>query len=147
MLTAKDELLAALAAELQALCAGAGAKAAFESPKVAAHGDFACTAALQLAKTLHMNPRQMAEKLRSALLATPAFQGWVPDIDIAGAGFINIRLKPAARQAVFSEVLAAGARFGCQPPNGQRVLVEFVSANPTAPPHLPHSPHPPPRHA
>ncbi|MCW5261550.1 arginine--tRNA ligase [Verminephrobacter eiseniae] len=138
MLTAKDELLAALTAELQALCAGAGAKAALESPKVAAHGDFACTAALQLAKTLHMNPRQMAEKLRSALLATPAFQRWVSDIDIAGPGFINIRLKPAARQAVVSEVLAAGARFGCQPPNGQRVLVEFVSANPTGPLHVGH---------
>ena len=52
MLTAKNELLAALAAELENLSPGAGAKAAFESPKVAAHGDFACSAAMQLAKPL-----------------------------------------------------------------------------------------------
>src|SRR6218665_714734 len=102
MLTAKDELIAALTAELQALCAGAGAKAALESPKVAAHCDFACPAALKLPKTLHMNPRQMAEKLRSALLATPAFQRWVSDIDIAGPGFLNIRLKPPPPPAVVS---------------------------------------------
>src|SRR6218665_1499112 len=120
MLTAKDELLAALTAELQALCAGAGAKAALESPKVAPHGASACPAALHLAKTLHMNPRQMAEKLRSALLATPAFQRWVSDMDIAGPGFINLRLKPAASHAVVSEVLAAGARFGWQAPHGHR---------------------------
>src|SRR6218665_988359 len=139
MLTAKDELLAALAAELQALCAGAGAKAAVELPQGAgAEGVLSFPAARQWEKTLHMTPRQMAEKLRSALLATPAFQRWVSDIDIAGPGFINIRLKPAARQAVVSEVLAAGARFGCQPPNGQRVLVEFVSANPTGPLHVGH---------
>src|SRR6218665_335886 len=138
MLTAKDELLAALAAELQALCAGAGAQAAFESPKVAAHGAFACTAAAKRQKTLHMNPRQMAEKLRSALLATPAFQRWESDIDIARPGCINSRLKPGVREALVSEVLAAGARFGCQRPNGQRVLVEFVSANPTGPPHVGH---------
>jgi hypothetical protein len=60
------------------LSPGAGAKAAFESPKVAAHGDFACTAAMQLAKPLKLNPRQVAEQLRTALLATPAFTsaGW-----------------------------------------------------------------------
>ena len=138
MLSVKQELLAALAAELETLAPGGAARAAFESPKVAAHGDFACTAAMQLAKPLKLNPRQVAESLRSALLATPAFARWVSDIDIAGPGFINVRLKPAAKQEVVREVLAAGPGFGEQPRNGQRVLVEFVSANPTGPLHVGH---------
>ncbi len=138
MLSVKQELLAALAAALETLAPGGGARAAFESPKVAAHGDFACTAAMQLAKPLKLNPRQVAESLRSALLATPAFARWVSDIDIAGPGFINVRLKPAAKQEVVREVLAAGPGFGEQPRNGQRVLVEFVSANPTGPLHVGH---------
>ena len=138
MLSVKQELLAALAAALETLAPGGAARAAFESPKVAAHGDFACTAAMQLAKPLKLNPRQVAESLRSALLATPAFARWASDIDIAGPGFINVRLKPAAKQEVVREVLAAGPGFGEQPRNGQRVLVEFVSANPTGPLHVGH---------
>ena len=138
MLNAKQELLAALAAELEKLQPGAGVRAAFESPKVAAHGDFACTAAMQLAKGLKQNPRQLGEALREALLATPAFQRWVDAIELAGPGFINIRLKDAAKQAIVSEVLQAAAAFGQQPGNGQRVLVEFVSANPTGPLHVGH---------
>jgi arginyl-tRNA synthetase len=138
MLSVKQDLLAALAAELETLTPGAGAKAAFESPKVASHGDFACTAAMQLAKPLKLNPRQVAENLRSALLATAVYQRWVVDIDIAGPGFINIRLKPAAKQEIVREVLAAGARFGYQPRRNARVLVEFVSANPTGPLHVGH---------
>ena len=138
MLNAKQELLAALSAELEKLQPGAGARAAFESPKVAAHGDFACTAAMQLAKSLKQNPRALGEALREALLATPAFQRWVDAIELAGPGFINIRLKDAAKQAIVSEVLNAGAAFGQQATNGQRVLVEFVSANPTGPLHVGH---------
>jgi arginyl-tRNA synthetase len=138
MLSVKQELLAALADALEQLSPGAGAKAAFESPKVAAHGDFACTAAMQLAKPLRLNPRQVAEALRAALLALPAYQRWVSDIDIAGPGFINIRLQPAAKQQIVSAVLQAGARFGFQAPRNERVLVEFVSANPTGPLHVGH---------
>ena len=138
MLTAKNELLAALAAELEVLSEGAGAKAAFESPKVAAHGDFACTAAMQLAKPLKLNPRALGEQLKTALEATPAFQRWVSAIEIAGPGFLNIRLKPAAKQQIVREVLAAGGQFGYQPGNCKQVLVEFVSANPTGPLHVGH---------
>ena len=138
MLNAKQELLATLAAELEKLQPGAGERAAFESPKVAAHGDFACTAAMQLAKGLKQNPRQLGEALREALLATPAYQRWVDAIELAGPGFINIRLKDAAKQAVVTEVLAAGESFGQQAATGQRVLVEFVSANPTGPLHVGH---------
>ena len=138
MLNAKQELLATLAAELEKLQPGAGERAAFESPKVAAHGDFACTAAMQLAKGLKQNPRQLGEALREALLATPTYQRWVDAIELAGPGFINIRLKDAAKQAVVAEVLAAGESFGQQAATGQRVLVEFVSANPTGPLHVGH---------
>jgi len=138
MLSVKQDLLSALAAGLEKITPGAGEKAAFESPKVAAHGDFACTAAMQLAKPLKLNPRQVGENLRTELLAQPAFQRWVEAIDIAGPGFINIRLKPEAKQQVVREVLSAGAQFGVRPANGQRVLVEFVSANPTGPLHVGH---------
>ncbi|MFM1925608.1 MAG: Arginine--tRNA ligase, partial [Pseudomonadota bacterium] len=138
MLSAKQHLLAALANELDKLQPGAGARAAFESPKVAAHGDLACTAAMQLAKALKQNPRQLGEALREALLATPAFQQWVDAIELAGPGFINIRLKDAAKQAVVHEVLQAGGEFGHQPAQTNKVLVEFVSANPTGPLHVGH---------
>src|SRR5690349_697819 len=123
MLLVTQELLGGLAAQLDQLLPGAGAKAAFESPKVAAHGDFACTAAMQLAKPLKLNPRQVAETLRTALLATPPFQRWVEAIDIAGPGFINIKLKPEAKQQVVKEVLQAGAAFGSQPSTGRKMMV------------------------
>lgn len=139
MLTVKQELLADLGQALEALEPGAGSRAAFESPKVAAHGDFACTAAMQLAKPLKKNPRQLGEALREDLLARPAFQRWVDAIEIAGPGFLNIRLKPAAKQQVVREVLEAGAGFGRKPAaSGGKVLVEFVSANPTGPLHVGH---------
>ena len=138
MLKIKQELLAGLAASLEQLAPGAGDKAAFESPKVAAHGDLAVTAAMQLAKPLKANPRQVADQLKAALLALPVYQQWVADIEIAGPGFINIRLKPEAKQQIVREVLAEGARFGCLPSNGRRLMVEFVSANPTGPLHVGH---------
>ena len=138
MLQVKQELLAALAGELEKLSPGAGAKAAFESPKVAAHGDFATTAAMQLAKPLKLNPRALADQLQSALTAHPAFARWVATIDIAGPGFINFKLKPEAKQETVREVLRAGAGYGVKPAAGQKMLVEFVSANPTGPLHVGH---------
>ena len=138
MLNVKHELLQALADCLDTLSPGAGAKAAFESPKVAAHGDLATTAAMQLAKPLKLNPRQLAEQLRDALLAQPAYLAWVDAVEIAGPGFINIRLKAAAKQEIVREVLGQAAAFGTQASNSQRVLVEFVSANPTGPLHVGH---------
>jgi len=138
MLSVKNELFEALVASLEQLTPGAGAKAAFESPKVAAHGDLATTAAMQLSKPLKLNPRQVAENLRGLLLTQPAFERWTDAVEIAGPGFINIRLKPQAKQQVVREVLTAGAQFGKQPTSGQRLMVEFVSANPTGPLHVGH---------
>ena len=138
MLKIKQELLAGLAQALDQLSPGAGDKAAFESPKVAAHGDYAVTAAMQLAKPLKLNPRQLGEQLKAALMTQPVYQQWVADIEIAGPGFLNLRLTPAAKQAIVTEVLQAGDAFGVQPSNGQRLMVEFVSANPTGPLHVGH---------
>ena len=138
MLSVKNELLLALAACLENISVGSGAKAAFESPKVAAHGDLATTAAMQLAKPLKRNPRQLAQELCAALLADAAYVRWVDAVEIAGPGFINIRLKPEAKQEIVREVLGQGLKFGEQTSNGQRLLVEFVSANPTGPLHVGH---------
>ena len=138
MLLVKQELLGSLAAGLEKLFPGAADKAAFESPKVASHGDWACTAAMQLAKPLKLQPRQVAQDLRSVLLEMAPFQRWVEAIDIAGPGFINIRLTPQAKQQIVTEVLAAGASFGTQPSHGMKMMVEFVSANPTGPLHVGH---------
>lgn len=147
MIQAKQELLAALGTVLQglsqeAVAAGtiaAAPVAAFETPKQASHGDFACTAAMQLSKALKKNPRELAQTLVAQLQAQPAFERWVDALEIAGPGFINIRLKPAARQAVIGEVLAAGGVFGAQPARDTSALVEFVSANPTGPLHVGHA--------
>ena len=139
MIQAKQDLLAALAAAIQEVSPGATLAAAFESPKQAAHGDFACTAAMQLAKPLKKNPRELAQALIEALQARPAFQQWVDSMEIAGPGFINIRLKPEAKQAVVAEVLKSADSFGKQPASGQHVMVEFVSANPTGPLHVGHA--------
>ncbi len=138
MLSVKLELLEVLASELEKLVPGAGAKAVFESPKVASHGDLATTVAMQLAKPLKLNPRQLAETLRNELLKTLPFVHWVDAIDIAGPGFINIKLKAAAKQQIVHDVLTQGAGFGSRASNGQRLLVEFVSANPTGPLHVGH---------
>ena len=139
MIQAKQALLAALAESLQDIAPGSNAVAAFESPKQAAHGDFACTAAMQLAKPLKANPRELATRLIAALQAKPAFQQWVQALEIAGPGFINIRLKPEAKQAVVAEVLATGNQFGHRPATGKHVMIEFVSANPTGPLHVGHA--------
>ena len=139
MLSIKKDLLSDLARALETLSPGAGDKAAFESPKVATHGDFACTAAMQLAKPLKQNPRQTAEALHALLLVSPAFARWVDAVEIAGPGFINIRLKPAAKQETVREVLQAGSAYGTQPlAQGGKMIVEFVSANPTGPLHVGH---------
>jgi len=138
MIQAKEELLAALGLALAELVPGSDLAPAFENPKQAAHGDLAITAAMQLARPLRKNPRELAQALVEALGRQPAAQKWVDAMELAGPGFINLRLKPAARQQVVSAVLSQREGFGVRAPNGQRVMVEFVSANPTGPLHVGH---------
>ena len=139
MIKVKHELLAALADALAELAPGQAPTVAFESPRQAAHGDLACTAAMQLAKPLKRNPRELAQGLVETLRRQPAVQRWVEAMDIAGPGFINLRLTPAARQTVVAEVLHGSAAFGRRPASADKVLVEFVSANPTGPLHVGHA--------
>jgi arginyl-tRNA synthetase len=112
---------------------------ALERPKVAAHGDLACNVAMQLAKPLRANPRQLAQQIVEAVLAHPAAAGLVEGAEVAGPGFINLRLSAAAKQAVIGAVFAQRDAFGRSTREaGKRVLVEFVSANPTGPLHVGH---------
>jgi len=139
MIQAKRALLSALGEALKSVVPDAAFTPVFEAPKQAAHGDLACTAAMQLAKPLKKNPRELATALVAALEAQPAVQQWVQlPLEIVGPGFINLRLKPAAKQAIVADVLAEGERFGRQPATDRKVLVEFVSANPTGPLHVGH---------
>ena len=138
MIAIKQSLLHALSQALQTIAPEHPVTAAFEAPKQASHGDLACTAAMQLAKPLRQNPRQLGQALMDALQAQAAVQQWVADMALAGPGFINLRLKPEAKQAVVAEILAAGDAFGQQAARDDKVLVEFVSANPTGPLHVGH---------
>ena len=105
-----------------------------ERPKQASHGDFASNLALQLARELKTNPRQIAERLVRELPSSPA----VAKVEIAGAGFINFTLAATVRTAVVGAVLAAGHDFGRGAATGRKLQVEFVSANPTGPLHVGH---------
>ncbi len=141
MIQAKHALRQALQSALADVASAAGVAvpvADFESPKQAAHGDLAITAAMGMARAAKKNPRELAQALVLALNATPAVQRWVLGLEIAGPGFINLRLSAAAKQAVVGEVLAAGDAYGRQPASPRRVMVEFVSANPTGPLHVGH---------
>jgi arginyl-tRNA synthetase len=106
-----------------------------EKPRLAEHGDYACNVALQLAKQLKRAPREIADRLVAALPASPYLEKAV----VAGAGFINLFLKPAFKQQIVNRILEAGAGYGTGL-LGQRkkVQVEFVSANPTGPLHVGH---------
>ena len=139
MIQAKQELLLALQESLAELNPGSTVPAAFESPKQASHGDLACTAAMQLAKPLKKNPRELAQALIDALSRRSAVQQWVESREIAGPGFINLRLTAAAKQAVVPAVLKAADSFGRGPQQAHQVMVEFVSANPTGPLHVGHA--------
>ncbi len=106
-----------------------------ERSKERQFGDFTCNIALVLAKVVRQNPRQLAQAIIAQLPATD----WVARYEIAGAGFINIFLHPAAYHTVVDRALDQGERFGQSPMGqGQSVLLEFVSANPTGPLHVGH---------
>jgi arginyl-tRNA synthetase len=113
---------------------------AFEKPRQPEHGDFACSIALQLAKRLKRNPRELAETLTAAAIAAyPDFGKAFAGYEIAGPGFINFRLKPGLKVAAIQDALKAGANWGRRTKDKpQSVQVEFVSANPTGPLHVGH---------
>ena len=106
-----------------------------DRPKNAAHGDFATNVALQLAKRVGRKPREAAEAILAALPRT----GDISGAEIAGPGFINFTLSSGSRFAVVGRVLREGAAFGHSNAGAEgRIMVEFVSANPTGPLHVGH---------
>lgn len=110
-----------------------------ERPKVAAHGDLACNVAMQLAKPMRRNPRELAESIVAALMALPGARDLLDTAEIAGPGFINFRITAAARQAVLTAIATEGEQFGRAARKDDKILVEFVSANPTGPLHVGHA--------
>jgi arginyl-tRNA synthetase len=106
-----------------------------ERPKQASHGDYATNVALQLARSLRRKPRDIAEAIVAALPQSAE----VAEVQVAGAGFINFRLHPQAKLRIVHSALEAGNSFGrVDLGAGQRLQVEFVSANPTGPLHVGH---------
>ena len=134
----KEQLIEWLTAGIRSAGLSDTAVPSLERPKQAEHGDWATNIALQLAKPLGKNPREVAAAFKAALDAAP--HPLVSEISIAGPGFINIRLKSAAKFSVVADVLKAGEKFGYSDARkGEKVLVEFVSANPTGPLHTGHA--------
>ena len=105
------------------------------SPRDAAHGDLACNAALVLAKAAQMSPRDIADKLGQKLEADAD----IDKIEVAGAGFLNLSFRPAFWHGVVAAILKEGADYGrANLGRGERIDVEYVSANPTGPLHVGH---------
>jgi len=129
--------LAALPTDL--LSAEARAQAPeIERTRDSAHGDYATNVAMKHAKAARKNPRQLAEAIIAALPADPA----VSKVEIAGPGFINFHLSAAAYHAELARLLDEGAAYGTRPHGtGEKILLEFVSANPTGPLHVGHGRH------
>ena len=107
-----------------------------ERPKNRDHGDWASNAALKLAKAVGANPRELATEIAAGLALTPG----IASVEVAGPGFINIRLDAAAAGALAKTIVDAGAAFGTnESQRGNSINVEFVSANPTGPLHIGHT--------
>ncbi|CAA9340820.1 MAG: Arginyl-tRNA synthetase [uncultured Frankineae bacterium] len=126
---------AAVAAAVEAgdLAVPVPAEVSVERPRVASHGDYATSVALQLAKPAGRPPREVAELLAARLRSVAG----IDSVDVAGPGFLNLRLAQASLGQVAVQVLAQGAGYGRnESAAGQRIDVEFVSANPTGPIHL-----------
>ncbi|MCC7059251.1 MAG: arginine--tRNA ligase, partial [Burkholderiaceae bacterium] len=143
----KSRLAALFREAAQRLISEAGASHAvppveLERPRQPEHGDLACNLALQLARPLKANPRQVAQQLAALVRALDSAGSGAPlleSLEIAGPGFINLRVHAAAKRAVIGRVLREAEAFGRSQRGAQgRVMVEFVSANPTGPLHVGH---------
>jgi arginyl-tRNA synthetase len=135
----KQQILPLLRQALAQLLAGSAVPVpeaiTLDPTKDSKHGDFATNVAMTLAKPLGMPPRKVAEALVQALPVSAT----IAKVEIAGPGFINFFLAPAAFQAVVAEILDAGAAYGRNKSGaGRKAMVEFVSANPTGPLHVGH---------
>jgi arginyl-tRNA synthetase len=137
----KQQIISYIRGALAPILAGTNlnANVVLERPRDPSHGDIACNIAMQLAKPLKMNPRELAQAIVTSVLAAGGKDGLIESADIAGPGFINFRISTAAKQAVVKTVLQDAAEFGRSTVGTKRkVIIEFVSANPTGPLHVGH---------
>jgi arginyl-tRNA synthetase len=139
-----EQLSATIVTALTALCDegavtltdGVPAQVVVERPKTKEHGDYATNVALQLAKRAGLPPRDFASLLAARLESADG----IASAEVAGPGFLNIRVEAGAQGAVAAEIVAAGTAYGTtRTLAGQRFNVEFISANPTGPLHLGHT--------
>jgi len=135
----QQHLISLIRAAVAGLVPDASPEILLERPKLAAHGDVATNVAMQLAKPAKRNPRQLAQHIADALLAEPAAGALIASAEVAGPGFINFRLTQAAHQAVLRAISEQGTLYGTRAGTQEKVLVEFVSANPTGPLHVGHA--------
>ena len=139
-----DQISTTIVDVLQALVAdgsvtlpdGVPTSVTVERPRQKGHGDYATNVALQLGKKAGMNPRELATLVQQRLEAAEG----VAAVEIAGPGFLNITVDAGAQGQVAADVVAAGASYGgSEVLAGNRINVEFISANPTGPLHLGHT--------
>jgi arginyl-tRNA synthetase len=140
----KDQLAAYFAQAVQSLLPADAAQPVvqIERPRMPEHGDFACNLAMQLAKMLKSNPREVATQLLEKVQTIDGGK-LIAALEIAGPGFINIRLTTASKMSVVNTIHAQAHCFGTNSRGllqgeAKKVLVEFVSANPTGPLHVGH---------
>ncbi|MCD8503978.1 MAG: arginine--tRNA ligase [Burkholderiaceae bacterium] len=140
MLPAQSQVLERALTDIAlSLAPNAAPKVTLERPKVADHGDVATNLAMQIAKAAGKSPRELAQQIIDLLNKDEKVNGLFDATEIAGPGFINFRLSQSALVAVLDDVARQKDDFGTWEPTGQKVLVEFVSANPTGPLHVGHA--------
>ncbi len=131
----KDQIALLIGEALETVAPDTPVSLEIERPKNPAHGDFSSNAAMQLARPLKKNPRELAQRILTELPKSPL----IAKAEIAGAGFINFHLTPAAWHGIVPQIRAAATQFGhVDAGAGHKMLVEFVSANPTGPLHVGH---------
>jgi len=134
--SSQNHLIALLRAALNEVApTAADTEIVLERPRQASHGDYATNIALKLARTLKRKPVEIAQAIVAALPPSAELSA----TEIAGAGFINFRLRPQAKLLAVRAALESGSRFGCSSQDpAEHIQIEFVSANPTGPLHVGH---------
>ena len=135
----KQNLIKSLQAAVKRVLPDANPNVLLERPKIASHGDLATNVAMQLAKPAKLNPRELAQKVVDALMADESARAMIESAELAGPGFINFRLTHQARVAVLTAITEQGESYGRASRKAEKVMVEFVSANPTGPLHVGHA--------
>lgn len=138
-ISVKHAISLALIASIQELYSKTYDFSVLQAPKVPSHGDYATPCAMWLAKEVKLHPDAIACALVEKLEHSDAIKQWVKSIIVLKPGFINFHLNDTAKHQVIGSVLAQGSSYGSKTFHGDKVIVEFVSANPTGPLHVGHA--------